>query len=138
MSKPSKQEMIAYLCNIYESLYPFCKEQQLPTELINKIVYSPEEVRTLVLTQRKRQSKKVSNETNDQEYENPFHIYSKDDVQKILSSNQPLSKKDLSFMYEVVYGVPYHGKGTKQDLLQKIQDFFVSQSRIMDLVKNLH
>ena len=138
MSKPSKQEMIAYLCNIYESLYPFCKEQQLPQELINKIVYSPEEVRTLVLTQRKRQSKKVSDETNDQEYENPFHIYSKDDVQKILSSNQPLSKKDLSFMYEVVYGVPYHGKGTKQDLLQKIQDFFVSQSRTMDLVKNLH
>lgn len=69
---------------------------------------------------------------------NPFHIYSKDDVQKILSSNQPLSKKDLSFMYEVVYGVPYHGKSTKQDLLQKIQDFFVSQSRTMDLVKNLH
>lgn len=138
MSKPSKQEMIAYLCNIYESMYPFCKEQQLPPELINKIVYSPEEVRTLVLPQRKRQSKKVSNETNDQEYENPFHIYSKDDVQKILSSNQPLSKKDLSFMYEVVYGVPYHGKGTKQDLLQKIQDFFVSQSRTMDLVKNLH
>lgn len=70
-------------------------------------------------------AKKVSNETNDQKYENPFHIYSKDDVQKILSSNQPLSKKDLSFMYEVVYGVPYHGKSTKQDLLQKIQDFFV-------------
>ena len=39
---------------------------------------------------------------------------------------------------EVVYGVPYHGKSTKQDLLQKIQDFFVSQSRTMDLVKNLH
>lgn len=138
MSDISKQDMIKYLCDIYTELYPLYKEQHLPPELINKMVYSPEEVRTLVLPQRKRQSKKVSNETNDQEYENPFHIYSKDDVQKILSSNQPLSKKDLSFMYEVVYGVPYHGKGTKQDLLQKIQDFFVSQSRTMDLVKNLH
>ena len=45
MSKPSKQEMIAYLCNIYESLYPFCKEQQLPPDLVDKLVYSPDEVK---------------------------------------------------------------------------------------------
>lgn len=58
MSDISKQDMIKYLCDIYTELYPLYKEQQLPPELINKMVYSPEEVRTLVLPQRKRQSQK--------------------------------------------------------------------------------
>lgn len=91
MSKPSKQEMIAYLCNIYESLYPFCKEQQLPPDLVDKLVYSPDEVKAAIQPQPKRQGKTDSGAHR--EYENPFHINSKEDVERVLNSNQSLSKK---------------------------------------------
>lgn len=136
MSKPSKQEMIAYLCNIYESLYPFCKEQQLPPDLVDKLVYLPDEVKAAIQPQPKRQGKTDSGAHR--EYENPFHINSKEDVERVLNSNQSLSKKDLLFMYKVVFGIPYSGNGTKQDIMLKIQDYYVSQSRTADLMKNLY
>ena len=136
MSRPSKQEMIAYLCNIYESLYPFCKEQQLPPDLVDKLVYSPDEVKAAIQPQPKRQGKTDSGAHR--EYENPFHINSKEDVERVLNSNQSLSKKDLLFMYKVVFGIPYSGNGTKQDIMLKIQDYYVSQSRTADIMKNLY
>ena len=154
MSKPSKQEMIAYLCNIYESLYPFCKEQQLPPDLVDKLVYSPPTENksskiiknpmvisssilfAAIQPQPKRQGKTDSGAHR--EYENPFHINSKEDVERVLNSNQSLSKKDLLFMYKVVFGIPYSGNGTKQDIMLKIQDYYVSQSRTADLMKNLY
>lgn len=144
-----KVDVLKNLLDIYNELYDLVGVNGSKTlfskEFISKFKYSPEVVEKCLLLDEKEEDipqtkirlniKNISTEEQVKDYFcKEINIFTSDvELQKSIKN---INTDELKYLYEVLFGISYHGRGNKMNIISKIRDYFEDQSRTEDLSKS--
>ncbi len=145
------------LLELYDYLYPLSKVEGignlLSKNILNKLKYSPEEVKEALLskevekktTQKKATKKKSESVIENIKTEADVLKYYKENFNELFNSDiskekeneilKKLTLVEINHLYKVVFGIEAPKKGKKIDVIKKVKDFFDDMDRTSALSK---
>lgn len=144
------------LMSLYEELYNIGQNKGASsifnTGLLKKLKYEPEEVKKILglsdnNNSEKKQSKISLEISSIRDKDQALEYFQKNladvfqpDISE-MEKNSILKKvtlEELKYLYEKIYDIPLGNNCKKMDVIFKIKDFWDSQKRTKDLIKNLY